>query len=278
MSSYDDYRPLSTTKDSTVTTEKGNIYPLARIILRSTNKKGRPTKRGIYYFNGNGMYILREYNVRALPPTKYVQCIDTMRTSDGHGFDMIDGECFVKKFLIRAIDMLEPGDDVEKLGRLYNSLLDDAKRKCTESRAGNSHFEEISSKEAIERRKALMTKQGKTEDMDVSFEVGQFVQSIRGPSLERDPNNKDKNTFDRIRMFVGIPHTWYMDKKRFIESHKNEICGLVVNKLGKNRSYQKYGVPVNFLRMSSCTTTRQDQIEMLFELKHIDGQKKGRTE
>ena len=45
----------------------------------------------------------------------------------------------------------------------------------------------------------------------------------------------------------------------------------LMEKLASNRQFQKYNIPIGFLRITRCTITASRILEVVFELKHIDG-------
>lgn len=100
--------------------------------------------------------------------------------------------------------------------------------------------------------------------------VDQLVQYIAPPVFERVPENKDAATFDRIRMTVGLPcykfNTWEALQGE-VNMYQNEIYQRVIQKLEKDHHFERYGVPINFLRLSDVTLLRDFSIEFIFELK-----------
>ena len=52
-----------------------------------------------------------------------------------------------------------------------------------------------------------------------------------------------------------------------VKKYQHEIVQRVVQKLEGNRQFKGYGVPVNFLKLSSVTLLRDFSLEFIFELK-----------
>lgn len=103
--------------------------------------------------------------------------------------------------------------------------------------------------------------------------VDRLVQHISSASYERVPGNQNEATFDRIRIIVGLPRyqfdSWEALRKE-VKKYRREICRLVIEKLKTERQFKKYGVPVNFLRLSNITLLRDFSMEFIFELKEFE--------
>lgn len=100
--------------------------------------------------------------------------------------------------------------------------------------------------------------------------IDQLVQGISPPVFEREPENETPATFDRIRISVGLPRyhfpSWEVLRSE-VKKHRHEIYRLVLDKLKNDRRFKRYGVPINFLKLSDVTLRRNYSLEFLFELK-----------
>ncbi len=100
--------------------------------------------------------------------------------------------------------------------------------------------------------------------------VERLVQYISPPVYERFPENKDESTFDCIRLTVGLP-TYQYDSwealQNEVKKYMPEIYQLVIRKLKEDRQFKRYGVPINFLKLSNVTMLHDFSIEFIFELK-----------
>ena len=100
--------------------------------------------------------------------------------------------------------------------------------------------------------------------------VDRLVQSIALPTYERIPGNNNKATFDRVRMTVGLPryqfNSWEALQNE-VKKYQKEICQRVVQRLEKDRQFRKYGIPINFLKVSDVIMRRDFSMEFIFELK-----------
>lgn len=101
-------------------------------------------------------------------------------------------------------------------------------------------------------------------------EIDRFVTKIGKPSYERFPENKNKKTFDFIRVDVNIL-TNTIEPKKYIEKNYDEICNMVLEKIKNSNRFNKFGVPINFLKLEKATfIPRISVIEFLFSLKEIE--------
>ncbi len=100
--------------------------------------------------------------------------------------------------------------------------------------------------------------------------LGQLVQEISPPVFEREPENNNMGTFDRIRVTVGLPRyqfpSWAALRGE-VKKHQREIYQLVLAKIENDRGFKRYGVPVNFLNLSDVTLLRDYSLEFIFELR-----------
>ena len=106
-------------------------------------------------------------------------------------------------------------------------------------------------------------------------EYGRFILKINNPSVERDTDNLDKDTFDFVRVMVSIPDKDTMNNAEVMsmyKKYKDRLMKDVLEKISNSRSFKKYNVPINFLRLSRSTVTSSREIMLLFELKRISGE------
>lgn len=106
-------------------------------------------------------------------------------------------------------------------------------------------------------------------------EYGRFILKINNPSVERDTDNLNKDTFDFIRVMVSIPDKDTISNSEVMsmyKKYKDRLMKDVLEKISNSRSFKKYNVPINFLRLSRSTVTSSREIMLLFELKRISGE------
>lgn len=102
--------------------------------------------------------------------------------------------------------------------------------------------------------------------------LDRLIQHIGPPVYERVPENRDKATFDRVRITVGLSRYQYPaweDLKREVNKYRRDICRQVVRKLEDDRQFRGYGVPMNFIKLSNVTLLRDFSLDFIFELKEI---------
>ena len=99
--------------------------------------------------------------------------------------------------------------------------------------------------------------------------VDRLVQYIAPPIFERVPENSNEATFDHIRMNVGLPSYQFSWKalQDEVKKYQREICQRVLQRLECDRHFKRYGVPINFLKVSDIILRRDFSIEFIFELK-----------
>ena len=100
--------------------------------------------------------------------------------------------------------------------------------------------------------------------------INRFVISIDKPIFVQIPENPNPNTFDYIRIIVNIVTEWDQDRKTYIKNHVKDINKMILQKLEKNKQFQRFNVPVNFLTVSNITFSAKSNIlEYIFEIKEI---------
>lgn len=99
--------------------------------------------------------------------------------------------------------------------------------------------------------------------------LNRFITKIDNPDFSRIPENPKPNTFDYIIVFVNVVKYWDTDKKEYIKKHINEINELVINKIKNDSHFQKYGIPISFLKLANVAITIDSRIKYVFELKEV---------
>ena len=97
-----------------------------------------------------------------------------------------------------------------------------------------------------------------------------LFRSIAPPMYERVPGNDDESTFDYIRITVGFPryqfNSWEALQNE-VKKYQPEIYQRVTQRIEKDRQFKKYGIPMNFLKVSDVILRRDFSMEFIFELK-----------
>lgn len=94
-----------------------------------------------------------------------------------------------------------------------------------------------------------------------------FVISVHRPVFQRYTGNENENTFDNVRLEIILREQNNM-MQQCIE-HKKEILDAAVDKLKSSKSFRKYGVPVNFLKVYDMVLTRDNCIILSLYLKEL---------
>lgn len=95
--------------------------------------------------------------------------------------------------------------------------------------------------------------------------VEDFVLSVYKPEYRRAAGNEDKKTFDFIEVEMVIRSTDASKEK--VQQHQKEIFRKAIEKIEKDRSFKKYGVPVNVLKMYQFVLKKDGTLIIGFCLK-----------
>ena len=204
------------------------------IIGDITNKVIRMRDKSIYYFDNQGVY-------RSVPLAKarsmQLQNIDKLWYDGSYNVNVIrelqDKNLKINNvtLLLKVIAMLKEGDTIET-------------------------FDEYLATTNIEKH-------------EKPSELDRFITKIEKPKFVREPSNQNPNTFDFIYTDVNIIQEWSEDRLTYIQKHKKQIFKMLLEQLEKNKSFQKFGVPINFLKVSRITLRRDSVLEFVLELKEI---------
>lgn len=94
-----------------------------------------------------------------------------------------------------------------------------------------------------------------------------FIISVHKPVFQRYTGNDNENTFDIVRLEIILREQDNM-MQQCIE-HKKEILDASVDKLKSSKSFRKYGVPVNFLKVYDMVLTKDNCIILSLCLKEL---------
>ena len=100
-----------------------------------------------------------------------------------------------------------------------------------------------------------------------------LVQYIAPPAYERAPENRDKSTFDWVRITVGLPRyrfdSWDALRDE-VKKYQKEIFRRVLQRLKDDCQFEKYGLPIQLLKVSNVTLLHDFSLEFIFEPKVQD--------
>lgn len=94
-----------------------------------------------------------------------------------------------------------------------------------------------------------------------------FVLTVNRPKFRREVGNKDTKTFDFIDVEMVVRSTDATKEK--VKANKDEIFKKAVEKLENNKSFQKYGVPINFLKMYQFVVRKDGTLIISFCMKGV---------
>ena len=92
-----------------------------------------------------------------------------------------------------------------------------------------------------------------------------FIIGVHQPIFQRYNGNTNKNTFDTVRIEIILKER--ADMMQQCIKHKKEILDADVDKLKSSKSFRKYGVPINFLKVYDMVLTKDNCIILSLCLK-----------
>lgn len=92
-----------------------------------------------------------------------------------------------------------------------------------------------------------------------------YVLTVNKPIFRRDADNTNKNTFDFIDIEMVVRSGDATKEK--VKANQKEIFDKAINKLNNSKQFQKYGVPVNFLKMYQFVIRKDGTLIISFCLK-----------
>lgn len=217
----------------------------------------------MYYFDKEGIYRVIPELVKA-NEFEMMGSLGLSRRGNVTLPRVVKGVCIQNNWLRAVISSLTPNEDsLKTLVERYNLIVE----KISED-------ESLSAREILEgvckeyKLKKLSKSAKIVESSEVSKEVKDFIYKINKPIIERDAENTNHNTFDFVRIYVSVPtFESFPERKNFIKDNMRDIIKLVLDVIGNNSSYKKYGVPVSFLKPDTITLTKQSELMFLFSLK-----------
>lgn len=100
--------------------------------------------------------------------------------------------------------------------------------------------------------------------------IDRLIQYVHLPEYERVPENTNENTFDRIRVVVGLPQSMFQswdELRAAVRENRKEIDRRVLRRIADDRRFKKFGVTTNVLRLSEVLLRKNYSLEYIFELK-----------
>lgn len=150
--------------------------------------------------------------------------------------------------------------------REYPACLQVPIKNCNEVKQRNA-IERLRVGETYERFKELYEIESK--EWNLPMGLDRFIGNIE-VIMERETGNINPSTFDFVRVHVYTTYEPDEGKKAYIKNNIDAINRYVIEKLANHRSFKKYGVPVNILKVSNITITAKEDIVYMFEIKHFE--------
>lgn len=86
--------------------------------------------------------------------------------------------------------------------------------------------------------------------------------------IEREIDNKNKNTFDFVKTELVLYGEYNDPKiKNWIRCNHKKIIKCILKDIENNRSYKKYGIPINYLKPTVITHRHDNTLWVTFELR-----------
>lgn len=96
------------------------------------------------------------------------------------------------------------------------------------------------------------------------------VISFGKPNITRKTENKDKNTFDFVSVEILLRSDLEIkDIAAFTKEHLEDFDKRAREHIDNAKTYQKYGVPAEFLTLYGCATRGRSCLEFKYELKEV---------
>lgn len=95
-----------------------------------------------------------------------------------------------------------------------------------------------------------------------------FIVSVKEPKFRRYMDNPNSKTFDLITIEILL-RVYSENSIELCREHQKELIEAAIQKLEASRTFLRYNVPVNFLKIYEMTLTRDHCVRISFELKDI---------
>lgn len=121
------------------------------------------------------------------------------------------------------------------------------------------------------RQPGLLDKFGYGDDVT---DVDTFVQTIMRPQYSRAPEYQGQNVdvVDFVRVKMGLISPYNLGWKplmRSVRGNRKALAQKAMQAIIHDPNFKKYGVPINFFRLSEYTVTRDRTLVFTFELKKL---------
>ena len=98
--------------------------------------------------------------------------------------------------------------------------------------------------------------------------LSRFIARIERPEFIRVPENQNSETFDFVKVRLCLASITE-NIPQSVKDNFAEIHDMALEKIRCSKSFQRYGVPVNILRLTNAIITKQQVLEQTYELKEV---------
>lgn len=165
----------------------------------------------------------------------------------------------------KTIKNMQEGYGINEFKYISCKVMEEKKRKEEEARKkkeeARKRFEERQRAENEAFKLSLVNR------FNPNMSINDFIIKVKNPCIERELGNNNKNTFDFITLEMLTPLKFYGDRKKYINDHIKEIYKIAMDKIGNYKYYQKYGVPVNYLKLTNLTLSCENTLVFKFGIK-----------
>lgn len=172
-----------------------------------------------------------------------------------------------------AMVLMHKGEPIDKLKEIYDLIH-------AEFANGMLHqwepiIEKIPSlKDRFERNRPERQKISKRLFGTVNPEYERLVQNIRIKSIDRIPENQNKNTFDFIHVEIRLSATMSKEERMFLcKKYKKAIGKHILIALSENSKFRRFSVPINILRIERATIGMDATLYVTLGIKDMPGTK-----
>ena len=98
-------------------------------------------------------------------------------------------------------------------------------------------------------------------------EISDPIISVSNPDITRKIGNNNKDTFDFVAVELLLRHDLgIQDMDAYVKENIEMFNKRALEKIATSKKYQKFGVPVEYLKLYSVGTHIKTEVRMMYEL------------
>lgn len=229
------------------------------------------------------LQVMNEYYIRELTKTEYLYNSYNFSRFSGKPLEPQTADTLIQKTMLYA-QSLNCTFDFQEIADQYNfyvlyrtialEKIKEFPETSTLTRIASNIISEIPDKRLIEWEKSNITETMRKENLNT--DIMSVITKINRPSIERLSGNENMNTFDIVRVRLGIVTKSTMpERDKYLRENQKRIAQIALAKIKDYKPFQKYGVPVNVLKTERMTITCSGELEIIFALKPLGKETKG---